>query len=546
MPPAGSHGHQRKHLAVKRADGQPLTRVDLQYDMLYAIFNDPQAVFTDPHNTIRGYPPHSKVSFRDLYVNALIHSPKCSRALRDKIRESPLFGNEFGMISLLSNVGRINTTMAFFPEMKTQLRTYHPVPALQQTKGNLQDAPRIKNILKTCFLQNEAQGNVTTPNDVLARTRSNQIPPTSIVNLVFVFASHSSTVARSHFTPRSYEFLDLFTPIKVSSQSRAQAFLWLCYHYYEGSVGNPFRAPDSEEGSEMAPPFVALSDAQLKLENVDTPEEIQRGKDMISQRSLVQSTRDHLAAQEDVAEAARQQALGLTGRGKGRSRLAQSTSALSTRDVTPADSHSSTPHPYHADAFDGPGRRQLTSSHSDSLSSRRVSTPPYVRGSLHASTHEAAPLPRTPTELYPDRAASPSADLLQHSNGKPTRNSRKSHGHTLFHPIYPREPHGPTRRASHPHLMVERYQPASLDIPERTMLERARTFPCLSSYPSIDAARFPEAMHVVLTRDPLSDSDDEIYGDENTRRDYSTPLLPLSFGLPLTILHSFQLGDCVC
>ena len=56
-----------------------------------------------------------------------------------------------------------------FPEMKTALRTYHPVPALQRTNGNLQDAPRIKNMLKTCFLPDEAQGMVTTPNDVLAR-----------------------------------------------------------------------------------------------------------------------------------------------------------------------------------------------------------------------------------------------------------------------------------------------------------------------------------------------------------------------------------------
>lgn len=59
-----------------------------------------------------------------------------------------------------------------FPEMKTALRTYHPVPALQRTNGNLQDAPRIKNILKTCFLPEEAQGMVTTPSDVLARSVS--------------------------------------------------------------------------------------------------------------------------------------------------------------------------------------------------------------------------------------------------------------------------------------------------------------------------------------------------------------------------------------
>ena len=39
------------------------------------------------------------------------------------------------------------TFILVFPEMRTALRTYHPVPSLQKTDGNLQDAPRIKNIL---------------------------------------------------------------------------------------------------------------------------------------------------------------------------------------------------------------------------------------------------------------------------------------------------------------------------------------------------------------------------------------------------------------
>ena len=112
VPLHRSQSQHKKNLAVKRQDGEPLSRVDLQYDMLHAIFTDKHAVFTDPHTTIRGDPAGTRVTFRDLYVNALIHSPKCSKASRDKIREVPDFGNEFAMISLLSNVGRINTTMA--------------------------------------------------------------------------------------------------------------------------------------------------------------------------------------------------------------------------------------------------------------------------------------------------------------------------------------------------------------------------------------------------------------------------------------------------
>lgn len=123
-PPHRSQSHHRKTLAVKRADGEPLTRVDLQYDMLYHIFADKHTVFSDPYTTIRGDPAGTRVTFRDLYVNALIHSPRCSKASRDKIRESPEFGNEFAMISLLSNVGRINTTMA----CEWHIRVLEPPP----------------------------------------------------------------------------------------------------------------------------------------------------------------------------------------------------------------------------------------------------------------------------------------------------------------------------------------------------------------------------------------------------------------------------------
>ena len=93
--------------------------------------------------------------------------------------------------------------------MRTALRTYHPVPSLQKTDGNLQDAPRIKNILKSCLLPSELQNTPTTPPDVLNRSvsglsstihclsdpyvqRSGTVPPTTIVNLIFIFASHAS------------------------------------------------------------------------------------------------------------------------------------------------------------------------------------------------------------------------------------------------------------------------------------------------------------------------------------------------------------------
>ncbi|KJA12745.1 hypothetical protein HYPSUDRAFT_81192 [Hypholoma sublateritium FD-334 SS-4] len=93
--------------------------------------------------------------------------------------ETPAFATEFAKIALLTNVGRINTTMAFFPEMKTALRTYHPVPSLQKTDGNAQDAPRIKNCLKAVVLPAEAKSAPpSAPDEVLAKLRTGARPPT--------------------------------------------------------------------------------------------------------------------------------------------------------------------------------------------------------------------------------------------------------------------------------------------------------------------------------------------------------------------------------
>ena len=48
--------------------------------------------------------------------------------------------------------------LAVFPEMRTAMRTYHPVPSMQMheyTRKNLQDAPRLKSQLKAALLPQE-------------------------------------------------------------------------------------------------------------------------------------------------------------------------------------------------------------------------------------------------------------------------------------------------------------------------------------------------------------------------------------------------------
>ncbi|KXN89841.1 Ino eighty subunit 1 [Leucoagaricus sp. SymC.cos] len=281
IPPVGYLS--RKALPIKRNDAEPLTREDVQFDLLNYIFSDTTAAFTSttPGKTTR-------ISFSELYINALYSSAKCSKVLKDKMIDTPAFAIELAKFSLLTNVGRINTTMAFFPEMKTALRTYHPVPSLQKTDGNAQDAPRIKNCLKAALLPAELKTiPPSTPEEILAKAQAGQKPPTSVVNLIFVLSNHAAPLAVVHFDG-SLNFLDLFLPKKgLSSASRARVFLWLIYHYLEDSEGpNPWDDEYSRTNRPKAPKMHYMSEDEQNQENVDMPEEIEWGRKMTAQRNL--------------------------------------------------------------------------------------------------------------------------------------------------------------------------------------------------------------------------------------------------------------------
>ncbi|KAF9569758.1 hypothetical protein CPC08DRAFT_739048 [Agrocybe pediades] len=302
-PPSAPHGSQlawlddaaapvgylsRKALPIKKNDAEPLNREDVQYDLLDYIFTDKHAVFTNPHPPVAG----SKVTFADLYVSALYASSKCSKVLKEKMVEIPAFSIEFAKIALLTNVGRINTTMAFFPEMKTALRTYHPVPSLQKTEGNAQDAPRIKNCLKAAVVPSETQtSSPSTPEEVLAKLRAGQRPSTSVVNLVFVLANHAAPLAELHFDGH-LNFLDLFLPnTRLASADRGRVFLWLLYHYLEDEhVPNPFDDAHSIKHANAVPRMRRLSTPELLQENVDTQEEIEFGIEMSQERNTFLQT----------------------------------------------------------------------------------------------------------------------------------------------------------------------------------------------------------------------------------------------------------------
>ncbi|KII93347.1 hypothetical protein PLICRDRAFT_100789 [Plicaturopsis crispa FD-325 SS-3] len=270
---ANAQGSQRRAFAIRRNAGEALTRVDIQHDLLHHIFADTHRAFTNPTRTLHGAPPGTKVTFRDLYVNYLCNVPRISKTLRLKMLQMPEYATDYAKVALLCNVGRINTTMAFFPEMRTQLRTYHPIPSLQHTEESLQDAPRIKNLLKSALLDEEVGAPPMTPGDVLLLAVHGRVPSTSAPNLLFIFGNHALSISDTHFADAgTQDFRDFFLPIPFSSASRARAFLWLCYHYLEPPESqNPFAS--HLQDPDKIPWLHRLTLAEMEAENVDTDAE---------------------------------------------------------------------------------------------------------------------------------------------------------------------------------------------------------------------------------------------------------------------------------
>lgn len=92
---------------LKKEDGEPLWRRDIQYDFLKAVFDDERRVFTN--NYEKGSPV--KQNFADLYIDTMARSSKTSKVLRDKLLSDREAAKGMAMVCLLVNVGRMNTTL---------------------------------------------------------------------------------------------------------------------------------------------------------------------------------------------------------------------------------------------------------------------------------------------------------------------------------------------------------------------------------------------------------------------------------------------------
>ncbi|KAJ5542485.1 hypothetical protein N7535_004906 [Penicillium sp. DV-2018c] len=279
-------GNKIRHL--KKEDGIPLWRKDIQYQFLKLVFEDKTPVFTR-------YPDGQKgMDFADLYIDAMARSSKTSKILKDKLQNDKPAAINMAMVCLLVNFGRMNTTLNFFPEMRAQLRTYHSIPSLQAHQDSnaykqLQDAPRLKSILKG------ASEDVDQPN-TLEKIKRQSIPRTNPVNLIFVLAQYAPKVSETHFFPPR-DFFDLVMRSTLSSQSRARAFLWLMWWYLESdfsreaALNNPFGPGLEGDGAEglpqKVPAFDILTEEQATEENVDTPEEQEYGESKRLERKRI-------------------------------------------------------------------------------------------------------------------------------------------------------------------------------------------------------------------------------------------------------------------
>ncbi|UKZ83441.1 hypothetical protein TrVFT333_011250 [Trichoderma virens FT-333] len=273
---------------LKKEDGEPLWRKDIQYDFLRAVFDNEQKVFTNSYDS-----ELEKQCFADLYIDTMARSSKTSKVLRDKLMNDREAAKGMAMVCLLVNMGRMNTTLNFFPEMRAQLRTYHAIPSLQAQQDphaykQLQDAPRLKSILKGGAEDRDE------PNS-LDKIKQQAIPRTNPVNLIFVMCNSAQKVAELHF-PLHREFHDVIMKTQYTSMSRAKAFLWLMWFYLEsdfteeGCEENPF-GPGVDYGLDVAnqgvPKLEEMTEEQEAAENVDPAVEIEFGHEKQKIRATI-------------------------------------------------------------------------------------------------------------------------------------------------------------------------------------------------------------------------------------------------------------------
>lgn len=247
---------------LKKPDGEFFSRRDLQFHFLRKLLVDERPLFTNifkevyaksmaPLSSIenraanisdesydaRAFVFSDKLTFSQLYILTLASSTKCSKVLRDKLLLDHQVAFSTCVLALLVNFGRLNTTINFYLEMTSQLRTFHSVPCLQYKVADLkslQDTPRLKSILKNLPVGNE-------PID-LAELYEKPKPigdRLNVVNLLFTMCDNVSLINLkflSEYVDTQGKNVSLFNILDSPGYEpvdRCNVLLWLLYIHTE-------------------------------------------------------------------------------------------------------------------------------------------------------------------------------------------------------------------------------------------------------------------------------------------------------------------------
>lgn len=284
---------------LKKKDGEPFWRKDIQFEFLECLFSDDHKVFTNYFSwcEVPNAANSPKLTFAELYVRTMAESLKSSKVLRERLIKDLEMGTNVGKVCLLVNAGRINTTVNLLPDMRSAFRTFHLIPLLQCDSDGprkpLQDTPRLKSILKAvCDGQEHFQSLL----DVI-RSPSPSKPNSNVIKLVFLLSSFFQNIPtrfedfsiahpfdeqvklESLSTGPQNKFMEFFLNEKVSPRNRAKRFLWLMYTYLETSFTHEELAKNPFNPS-VIPEIEYLSDEEVRNCDIDSEAEIDYAKKM--------------------------------------------------------------------------------------------------------------------------------------------------------------------------------------------------------------------------------------------------------------------------
>lgn len=301
---------------LKKNDSEPYWRNEIQFDFLMRLLFNHHRVFKNPYfNVGFDWPEYFKIvktpmgesvlndgmylTFFELYMVTMLKSSKISKILKARLMFDINYALNFTIVCLLVNIGRLNTTVNFDHEMKSQFRTYHSVPSLQITNHStiinqfytiddklkhfedeeekkkkkymaptflpssdpssgyataikqLQDTPRIKSILKSVNDLNEIPKSYFDFVKLLHDSRDAQ-QPLNLISVIFQLCTHEYEIGRSFYPASSQPkssltddpqfnstgslFNDIWMRPNLNSTEKVNKFLWLLFTFIETNL----------------------------------------------------------------------------------------------------------------------------------------------------------------------------------------------------------------------------------------------------------------------------------------------------------------------